>query len=265
MGAAGVLSARAKRGARSRSRNSRSRRSLLPTASCLLPPLLRLSPTPPNLLSLHSRYHLLFEDGHYERRAWHDLRLVLVPKHDEDELLSDLAVQHQQVGPRVGHRRERDATALTAGEGARRRRLLRRPPRQVLLRRSLSRLLRYRLRRASVEPQAAADHLRNRLDGRWAVLQGLRKSPELNGRLVKVRSQRPDGRFETVRPGSGKKLAAWPANLRGLLDEYEGRAAGDNIDFADGEVELLGFYTQEALWAGKTANVYMWIPRYNFQ
>ena len=116
------------------------------------------------------------------------------------------------------------------------------------------------------EPQAAADHLRNRLDGRWAVLQRLRKAPDLNGRFVKVRSQRPeDGRYETVRPGSGRELAAWPANLRGLLNEFEGRAAGDTVDFADGEVELLGFDTQEGHWAGRKANVYMWIPRYNFQ
>ena len=86
--------------------------------------------------------------------------------------------------------------------------------------------------------------MRNRLDGRWAVLQGLRKAPDLNGRLVKVRSQRPeDGRYETVRPSSGRELAAWPANLRGLLNEFEGRAAGDTVDFADGEVELLGFDT----------------------
>ena len=116
------------------------------------------------------------------------------------------------------------------------------------------------------EPQAAADHLRNRLDGRWAVLQGLRKAPDLNGRLVKVRSQRPeDGRYETVRPSSGRELAAWPANLRGLLNEFEGRAAGDTMDFADGEVELLGFDTQEGHWAGRKENVYMWIPRYDFQ
>ena len=108
--------------------------------------------------------------------------------------------------------------------------------------------------------------MRNRLDGRWAVLQRLRKAPDLNGRFVKVRSQRPeDGRYETVRPGSGRELAAWPANLRGLLNEFEGRAAGDTVDFPDGEVELLGFDTQEGHWAGRKANVYMWIPRYNFQ
>ena len=82
---------------------------------------------------------------------------------------------------------------------------------------------------------------------------------------MKVRSQRPGGPFETVRPGSGRELAAWPANLRGLLDEFEGRAAGDTMDFADGEVEPLGFGTQGAYWAGRKANVYMWIPRYNFQ
>ena len=115
------------------------------------------------------------------------------------------------------------------------------------------------------EPQAAADHLRNRLDGRWAVLQGLRKSPELNGRLVKVRSQRPDGRFETVRPGSGRNLAVRPANLRVLLEEFNGRAAGDTMDFDDGEIEILGFDAQESYWACQKAHMYLWIAAYNFR
>ena len=59
---------------------------------------------------------------------------------------------------------------------------------------------------------------------------------------MRVGAQRADVRFETVRPGSGDQLAARPANLRWLLDAYNGRAAGDDVDFEDGsEIELIGF------------------------
>ena len=47
-------------------------------------------------------------------------------------------------------------------------------------------------------------------------------------------------RVETVRPGSGTELAVRPENLRGLLDSYDGRAAGDEVAFADADRELLG-------------------------
>ena len=36
-------------------------------------------------------------------------------------------------------------------------------------------------------------------------------------------------------------LAVRPANLRGLLEVYDGRAAGETMEFDDGEIELLGF------------------------
>ena len=47
-------------------------------------------------------------------------------------------------------------------------------------------------------------------------------------------------RVETVRPGSGTELAVRPENLRGLLDSYDGLAAGDEVAFADADRELLG-------------------------
>ena len=89
--------------------------------------------------------------------------------------------------------------------------------------------------------------------------------PALNGRLVRVGSQRPNGRFETVRPGSGRNLAVRPANLRVLLEEFNGRAAGDTMDFDDGEIVLLGFDAQESYWACQKAHMYLWIPAYNFR
>ena len=65
-----------------------------------------------------------------------------------------------------------------------------------------------------------AEPLRDRLIGRWAVLHGLQKSAHLNGRLVRVGSRLANGRFETVRPGSGDQLAVRPEKLRGLLEKY---------------------------------------------
>ena len=105
----------------------------------------------------------------------------------------------------------------------------------------------------------------DRLLGRWAVLHGLQAEPDLNERLVRVGSQRPNGRFETVRPGSGRNPAVRPANLRVLLEEFNGRAAGDTMDFDDGEIELLGFDAQESYWACQKAHMYLWIPAYNFR
>ena len=105
----------------------------------------------------------------------------------------------------------------------------------------------------------------DRLLGRWAVLHGLQAEPDFNGRLVRVGSQRPNGRFETVRPGSGRNLAVRPANLRVLLEEFNGRAAGDTMDFGDGEIVLLGFDAQESYWACQKAHMYLWIAAYNFR
>ena len=68
---------------------------------------------------------------------------------------------------------------------------------------------------------------------------------------MRVGSERPNGRFETVRPGSGRNLAVRPANLRVLLEEFNGRAAGDTMDFDDGEIELLGFDAQESYWLAR--------------
>ena len=68
----------------------------------------------------------------------------------------------------------------------------------------------------------------------------LQRAPHYNGRLVRVVSRCEDGRLETVRPGSRTKLAVRPENLRGLLDSYDGRAAGDEVAFADADRELLG-------------------------
>ena len=68
-----------------------------------------------------------------------------------------------------------------------------------------------------------------------------------------------------MRPGSRTKLAVRPENLRGLLDSYDGRAAGDEVAFADADRELLGFDPVEALWACKKANMFLWVPSRNFK
>ena len=94
----------------------------------------------------------------------------------------------------------------------------------------------------------------------WAVVQGLQKAPHYNGKLVRVGSQRPNGRVATMRPGERKEIAVWPANLRGLLEVYDGCAAGERKEFDDDEIELLGFDPKEAFWACKKAGMYLWIP-----
>ena len=96
------------------------------------------------------------------------------------------------------------------------------------------------------------------------MLQGLKAKPQYNGKLVRLGSHRADGRIETERPGSGQEMAARPENLRGLLDVYDGRAAGDKMEFDDGEIELLGIDPKEAHWACKKGSWYLWIPEYNF-
>ena len=114
------------------------------------------------------------------------------------------------------------------------------------------------------ESRDETEPLRDRLIGRWAVLHGLQKSAHLNGRLVRVGSQIANGRFETVRPGSGDQLAVRLENLRGLLEKYDGRAVGDEMAFDDGVLEPLGF-DPEAFWAGKKANIYLWVPARYFR
>ena len=106
------------------------------------------------------------------------------------------------------------------------------------------------------ESRDEAEPLGDRLIGRWAVLRNLKISAHFNGRLVRVGSRRANGRFKTFRPGSGDQLAVRPENLRGLLEKYDGRHAGDKMAFDDGELELLGFDPVEAFWACKKANMY---------
>ena len=77
------------------------------------------------------------------------------------------------------------------------------------------------------EQRVATEPLRSR----WAVLQGLQKAPELNGRLVRVGSQRQNGRYATVRPGSGDRLAVRAENLRGLLEKYASHESGNEVAF----------------------------------
>ena len=82
--------------------------------------------------------------------------------------------------------------------------------------------------------------------------------------------QRDNGRFETVRPGyrpdgSREELAARPENLRLLFEEYQGLFAGDEVDFAGGDLELLGFDPEKAYWEGKQEissgqYQYVWVP-----
>ena len=90
---------------------------------------------------------------------------------------------------------------------------------------------------SSCGPPDNEELLRRRAIGRWAIVQGLQnaKYTEFNGKLVRVLSQRENGQFETVRPGSGNRLAVRPENLRGLLESLEGCTAGDRIGFDDGE------------------------------
>ena len=116
----------------------------------------------------------------------------------------------------------------------------------------------------------AGERLRDRLVPKWGVLHGLTKQPHHNGKLVIIGKQRGNGRFETVRPGSRpdgsrEELAARPENLRLLLAEYQGIAAGDEVDFVGGVLELLGFDPETACWAGKQEissgqYQYVWVP-----
>ena len=110
----------------------------------------------------------------------------------------------------------------------------------------------------------AAEPLQDRLTGRWAVLHGLRRSPQLNGRLVRVGSRLPNGRYETMRPGSRDQQAVRFDNMRELLETYGGCAAGDEVPIDDGVLVLLGFDPVEAYWACKKANMYLWVPERNF-
>ena len=121
-----------------------------------------------------------------------------------------------------------------------------------------------RLDTSGTESREATEPLPDRLTGRWAVLQGLQKSPQLNGRLVRVGSRLANGRYETMRPGSRDQQAVRPDNIRELLDTYGGCAAGDEVPFDDGALLLLGFDPVEAYWACKKANIYCWVPLRNF-
>ena len=89
--------------------------------------------------------------------------------------------------------------------------------------------------------------------------------------MANVGMQRADGRFETARPGSRpdesrEELAVRPGNLRRLVEEYDGFSTGDEVDFAGGEIVLLGFDRDRAYWAckqemscsGQIQNV--WVP-----
>ena len=98
--------------------------------------------------------------------------------------------------------------------------------------------------------------------GRFARLQ---KASQYNGRLVKVGAQRADSLFETVRPGSGDRLAVRAENLRGLLEKYASHESGDELAFDDGDLLLLGYDPVEAFWACKKGNMYCWVPVRNFQ
>ena len=96
------------------------------------------------------------------------------------------------------------------------------------------------------------------------MLHGLRRSPQLNGRLVRVGSRLPNGRYETMRPGSRDQQAVRFDNMRELLETYGGCAAGDEVPIDDGVLVLLGFDPVEAYWACKKANMYIWVPERNF-
>ena len=65
----------------------------------------------------------------------------------------------------------------------------------------------------------------------------------------------------------GVMNASLEQSLKGrvLLEEFNGRAAGDTMDFDDGEIELLGCDAQESYWACQKAHMYLWIPAYSFR
>ena len=116
----------------------------------------------------------------------------------------------------------------------------------------------------------AEERLRGRLVREWGILHGLKKQPQHNRKLQSVGEQRTDGRFETVRPGirdggAREELTARPENLRLLFEEYQGLFAGDEVDFAGGDLELLGFDPEKAYWEGKQEissgqYQYVWVP-----
>jgi hypothetical protein len=91
-----------------------------------------------------------------------------------------------------------------------------------------------------VELDAAGAH--------WGVLHGLQRDATQNGKIVRIRAPRDDGRIVTV-PLYGEKIAARAENLRELLADYNGLAAG-NVLVRDGlEVALLGFDSVTRRWA----------------
>ena len=110
------------------------------------------------------------------------------------------------------------------------------------------------------EPQKAAEPPLSLPSRPWAIVQALQNAPHYNGKLVHVASLQANGRIAKMRPGTGHPLAVRPANLRGLLEVYDGRALGEAMEFDDGEIELIGFDPKEAYWACKKANMYLWIP-----
>ena len=89
--------------------------------------------------------------------------------------------------------------------------------------------------------------------GQWAVVQGLQnaKHTDYNEAMVRVGSQRDNGRFETSCLGTGVKLTVRPENLRGMLESYDGYTAGDKVTYEDSELELLGFDFEAQRWACK--------------
>ena len=106
--------------------------------------------------------------------------------------------------------------------------------------------------------------------GQWAVVQGLQnaKHTDYNEAIVRVGSQRDNGRFETSCLGTGVKLTVRPENLRGMLVSYDGYTAGDKVTYEDSELELLGFDFEAQRWAckqpkkqedGSVQYCYLWV------
>ena len=87
--------------------------------------------------------------------------------------------------------------------------------------------------------------------------------------MVRVGCSRGDGRVVTLRPASDEEIAVRPENLRILLQQFDGCAAGDLFEREEGEVVLLGFDAAERRWAGeleielgdgRCEYQYLWIP-----
>ena len=99
----------------------------------------------------------------------------------------------------------------------------------------------------------------------WAVVQGLSREVELNGKLVQVVDRRVDGSRYVARRPNGRELAARKANLHVLLSSYGRFAAEDEVDVGGANGVLLSYDVSAELWACKIEEedegiTFVWLP-----